>query len=181
MTRTEEEWRAVVGFEGIYEVSSNGRVKSLGRERTLFGDLNRRMMTKDHILAGRIDGAGYKKVCLVRDGVHKYINVHRLVAEAFIQNPLKLRDVNHKNGVKIDNRLDNLEWVSHSENIKHSYIVLGRKRNDWTNKKVKCLNTGDTFKSVKEASLSCGVSAGSISNCLHGRVKNTKGLLWEYA
>ncbi|MEL7418089.1 MAG: NUMOD4 domain-containing protein [Cyanobacteria bacterium J06555_3] len=108
----EEIWKSIVGYEEIYAVSSLGRVKNLtrGKIRKL-GDNTR----------------GYLRVNLSKNGQSKFFSVHRLVATAFIPNPDRLPQVNHRNGVKTDNRVENLEWVDISKNQKHSYKVLKRK------------------------------------------------------
>ena len=104
----EEEWRDVLGFEELYQVSNLGNVRTVKRgEATV-------MSQKEH-------WNGYLSVHLRNKGVERRASVHRLVAEAFIPNPDGLRDVNHKNGIKTDNRVENLEWLSHSDNIKHAY------------------------------------------------------------
>ena len=108
----EEIWKPIVGYEEIYAVSSLGRVKNLtrGKIRKL-GDNTK----------------GYLRVSLSKDGQSKFFSVHRLVATAFVSNPGDLPQVNHKNGVKTNNRAENLEWIGISENQKHSYKVLKRK------------------------------------------------------
>ena len=104
----EEEWRDVLGFEELYQVSNLGNVRTVKRgEATV-------MSQKEH-------WNGYLSVHLRNKGVERRASVHRLVAEAFIPNPDGLRDVNHKNGIKTDNRVENLEWLSHSDNMRHMY------------------------------------------------------------
>lgn len=104
----EEEWRDVLGFEKLYQVSNLGNVRTVKRgEATV-------MSQEEH-------WNGYLSVHLRNKGVERRVSVHRLVAEAFIPNPDGLRDVNHKNGIKTDNRVENLEWLSHSDNMKHAY------------------------------------------------------------
>lgn len=108
---SKEEWRDVKGYEGIYRVSNAGRVMSLkpGKRR------------HRHILKPYKRPDGYLEVDLWRDGKHKTLFVHRLVAEAFLEKPSPDHDVvNHRNGNKIDDRTDNLEWVTGPENEKHA-------------------------------------------------------------
>ena len=113
------EWRPVKGYEGLYEVSDEGDVRSLDK-RDRRGHFHKgRMLKKVPI------GSGYTASCLCVDGkVDKAYN-HRLVAEAFIPNPDGKPEVNHKDGDKKNNVVENLEWVTHSENGKHSFAVLG--------------------------------------------------------
>lgn len=107
----EEEWRDVLGFEGLYQVSNLGNVRTVKRGEAT-------------VMSQKEQWNGYLSVHLRNKGVERRASVHRLVAEAFIPNPDGLRDVNHKNGIKTDNRVENLEWLSHSDNMKHQYRVL---------------------------------------------------------
>ena len=100
-----EEWRDVVGFEGYYKVSNLGRV--LGLKRKYSGE---------HLMHPAIDAIGYEVVCLRKPGYKVNKKVHRLVAEAFITNPDNLPCVNHKDEVKSNNCVDNLEWCTHRYN-----------------------------------------------------------------
>jgi hypothetical protein len=108
----EEEFRPVKGFEGLYEIGSHGSVKS-------FYNSGRKY------LAGAINKSGYRVVTLSKGAVTKTFRINRLVAAAFIENPLGLEQVNHKNGNPLNNRTSNLEWVTQSENIIHSIRKLG--------------------------------------------------------
>ena len=105
-----EQWRDIDGYDELYQVSSLGRVKSLkfGKIRSLkFG----------------FSGNGYLRVCLWEDNKGKIFSVHRLVAQAFIPNPELKREVNHINGIKTDNRVENLEWCTRSENARHAFDI----------------------------------------------------------
>ena len=110
-----ENWLPVQGFEGLYEVSDQGRVRSL-----------KRATTSGKILKPMTLWNGYQKVCLCKGNKKATKVVHRLVAIAFIDNPDNKPEVNHKNGVRDDNRAANLEWVTRSENELHAYAVLGK-------------------------------------------------------
>lgn len=113
-----EAWRDVVGYEGIYQVSNLGRVKSLDRRNH-----------RKHAYKGKIkkltDLKGYKAVRLCKTGSQNTSLVHRLVAACFIPNAKNLPDINHKNCIKSDNRVENLEWISEKDNTKHA-ILNGR-------------------------------------------------------
>ena len=118
-----EIWKPVVGYEGSYEVSSMGKIRSL--DRMCYGPrLKDGQFRKGKVLRGNILQDGYEQVRLFQNGKGEYIKVHRIVAEAFIPNPQNKIQVNHINGIKHDNRADNLEWVSPSENMRHAYDVL---------------------------------------------------------
>lgn len=110
-----ERWLPISGFEGFYEVSSRGRVK---RVNTTSGT------HKGRILACSVSrGTGYPRVILCADKKRKHVNVHSIVARAFIPNPYRKPQVNHINGIKTDNRVENLEWVTAAENSRHSFAL----------------------------------------------------------
>ena len=106
-----EEWRPIEGYEGLYEVSSYGRVRSLDR---FYYRLH-----KGKVLSPTKDRYGYLTVTLNYNGKSKTIKIHRLVAQAFLPNPDNLPQVNHKNEVKSDNCVDNLEWCDAKYNNKY--------------------------------------------------------------
>lgn len=110
-----ETWLPVQGYETNYEVSSLGRIRSLNASRNY---------QAGHIMAPSSNRYGYYVVNLRRDGTSHGVSLHRLVAKAFIPNPQQLPQVNHKNGVKTDNRVQNLEWVSARQNIRHRFDTL---------------------------------------------------------
>lgn len=110
--------KEIVGYEGLYQVSAEGHVYSPAK-----GTSNPR----GKFMTLSLDHSRYTKVGLCKNGKKYNHSVHRLVAEAWIPNPNNLPQVNHKNGNREDNRVENLEWCSLSENIKHSFRELGRK------------------------------------------------------
>lgn len=118
------EWKEVESYSGKYFVSTNGEVFSMPREGTVGGILTQKLTTQ-----------GYRSVCLTRSKTSKsHALVHRLVACAFIPNTSSKRTVNHKNGVKTDNIVSNLEWATHSENVKHAIdtgLAVPKKGQDW--------------------------------------------------
>ena len=110
-------------------------------------------------------GAGYRGMQLV----------HRMVAETWLDNPNDYKEVNHINGDKDDNRVDNLEWVTPSENIRHAYRT-GLKKTT----RVRNVETGEVFESVSECARQIGCSHGAIWNCLAGRQSTCRGYHFEY-
>lgn len=114
----DEKWRWVPEFEGLYLVSNQGRVMGMPKPTV-----------QGHIMRTKKNWAGYVTVCLSKNGKKHSKSVHRLVAAAFIPNPESKEEVNHINGKRDDNRVENLEWCTRSENERHAYTVLGKKPN----------------------------------------------------
>jgi len=117
---TEEVWKDIAGWEGLYQVSSEGRVRSLDREITQQGYEGQGVFTriyKGKVLVGSSTPAGYQTLNLFRSGVQERTqSIHRLVAEAFIPNPNNLPQIDHISRIKTDNRVSNLRWVSAQDN-----------------------------------------------------------------
>lgn len=111
-----EIWKDVKGYEGLYRVSNLGKVKSMAK---IIG----RRYVGERLLKQRISTQGYKMVSFCKNYKIFNASVHRLIAEAFIPNPLNKPFINHKNGIKTDNRIENLEWCTQSENVSHDYKI----------------------------------------------------------
>lgn len=187
-----EIWKDIKGYEGLYKVSNLGRIKSFKTSKT-------------KVLTNQPDSRGYLQIGLIKDKKRKNFKVHRLVAEAFIENKFNKPHVNHINEDKMDNRSVNLEWVTQSENANHGSCqirkrlkTVGRKRtkefikkmmetkirNNTVNNKrvpVKCLDENIIFNSTNEAAEYFGIRASEITACCRGKRKSCGGHKWEYA
>lgn len=162
-----EIWKDVVGYEGIYQVSNFGRVKSL--EKTFWSTKNNSFSTnKEFIRKLSNTRKGYLRTGLMKDLKQKPFLVHRLVAIAFIDNPENKPEINHINGIKTDNRVENLEWVTTKENVIHSFeIGLSKRAKGDENKSSKLsYKKASEIRSSnlknKELSIMYGVSISSI-------------------
>lgn len=190
-----EVWKPVVGYEELYEVSNVGRIKSIGirpTEQTPLWQI--KLLKKSKINSQSLNKWGYLGVSLYKNGLCKRFQVHRLVAMAFIPNPENKPQVNHVNGVKTDNVLDNLEWNTHSENLKHAFRIglkkptltgLGR-RNNLHYKSTPILQKTlegvivREFPSISEAHRYFGKQT-NIPAALSGKQTQSCGYKWEYA
>ncbi|MCI0374689.1 NUMOD4 domain-containing protein [Lacticaseibacillus paracasei] len=171
-----EVWKDVEGFEGLYQVSNMGRVRSLDRKDEIGRTVNER------VLAGWYDNHGYRVVTLHRDGNTKKWRVHRLVAIAFLDNPDNLPEINHKDEDKANNVVSNLEWCSSEYNANYGtrnermakakerpiYVVSGSGHRYF-------------FNSTKKASELLGLNQSNVSKCLRGKVKHHHGFSFMWA
>lgn len=170
-----EEWKDIPGYEGLYQVSTMGRVKSLSRE--IISSTGNYVSKEKILTTTGNDGLGYVRLQLFKNNKGKLVRAHRLVAMAFIPNPENKCDVNHKNGNKSDNRVENLEWATRSENEKHSYYILNKKR---LTKKIMCLETGEQFDSILSAAKKYNTRATCISRVLRKKRKTYNKKHWVY-
>lgn len=196
MTR-EEVWKPIIGYEGLYEVSSKGRVRSLPFKHS-----------RCKILKLVPKKKGYLFLTLSKNGVQKPHSVHRLVAMAFIPNPENKPTVNHKNEIRTDNRVENLEWATYYEqnhygthlqkvkrSLKRTYntpqikemLSLRQKKNKSgaaCGKRIvqldKSFNFINVWKSVTQAADTLGICRSGISMCLTGRISSSHGYRWMY-
>lgn len=113
-----EIWKDVTSFQGVLQASNTGKIKRLAKYRNTKG--RGRVYMPEKILKQTISNYGYYKICISIDGKVHHLSTHRLIAEAFVPNPDIKHQINHINGIKTDNNIDNLEWVNCKENIKHA-------------------------------------------------------------
>ena len=180
-----EFWSPIKGYDG-YEISQFGRVKS-----TLCFFKKKGI----RILKQGIDNYGYPMVVLMKEKNRFTKTVHRLVATTFIPNPLNKPEINHKFGIKTDNRVSQLEWATTSENVQHAYDVLGRKgystngglfgELNWNSKKVAQIDikTGEIlaeFHGTAEAARCLNISRRGIGKAAQGMRATYKGFKWKY-
>lgn len=170
-----QEWKDVESMNGLYQVSNDGKIKSI---RT--GIIRKLQKMRD----------GYLRITFVINGSRFIFSIHRVVAIAFIPNPENKPCVNHKNGIRSDNRIENLEWVTHSENCKHAYKVLNRipsclgikYEKHHCSKPIICTTTGKVYASTQQAADELNISASNISVILNGgKQKTAKGLKFAFA
>lgn len=172
-----ESWKDVVGYEGLYQVSNLGRVKSLPhirRRRYRTGEIypyrvSGKLLTPQHSVGG------YLQVILQNGPDKKVQKVHRLVCQAFHGNSPKDRnEVNHIDGNKKNNSSENLEWCSREENCRHARRVLKS-----CLKKVMCVETGKIFECMTDADNEYGLSSGAVSKVIRGERETAGGVHWK--
>ena len=175
-----EEWRDVVGYEGRYQVSSMGRVKSLERKVRHWRGGER--IQKERFLKPSNDRRGYLLVSLCDGEKRKTFSVHRLVCQAFHENPDNKPQVNHINEIKTDNRACNLEWCTCKQNVNHGTRT---ERSAKARSKPVGQYTLDgelvkIWQSPCEAGKQIGLSDSHVSKVANGKLKTAYGFIWKY-
>lgn len=160
-----ENWKPIADYEGLYEISDLGQVRSLYHDEC-------------RIIKQSVGSRGYKLVSLCKDGKQKTVNVHRLVAIAFVPNPDSLPCVNHIDEDKKNNAASNLEWCSYYYNN-----VYGQRLTKSSQKQsiaVRCIETGIIYSSCYAAQRETGIRQSGICSCCHHKRKSAGGFSWEF-
>lgn len=171
----EEKWLDIAGFEGYYQVSNTGRIKSF-RKGKRYGK------PEEFILKSSIANTGYCQVTLYKPGTKKKFLVHRLVAEAFLDNPNNYQYINHKDETRTNNNVENLEWCTARYNNMYG---TARLRSILTEGKPvsQCLPSGQhiaTYTCVSVAAKINRVDRATIICCCNGRCSTAGGYVWKY-
>ena len=175
----EEVWKDVVGYDGLYQVSNLGNVRSLDRVEKWNGSERPR---KGRMMTTRPDKNGYLVVGLRNGMCQKTKKVHRLVAEAFIPNKNSDREVNHKDENKQNNNVENLEWCNSQYNVRYGTGIERRskqKRKKVIQYNLDCIKIKE-FDSITEAAKAIGKGTSRISSCCKGIRKTAYGYIWRY-
>ena len=174
-------WKDIKDYEGIYQVSNTGKVKRIGKYSNQFGSV----WESERLLKPSSKDNKYMIVGLSKEGKVKNKYVHRLVAEAFIPNPENKLTVNHKNGDRSNNHVNNLEWATYTENNIHSIDVLGRDTKNSSDSKTvlqfdKHGNFIKEYPSMREAERQTGIS-GIDKVCAGVKYRKAAGgYIWRY-
>ena len=163
----QEIWKDVVGFEGLYKVSNLGNVKSLRIGKILIPSINR----------------GYKRITLCKNGNRKNKVIHRIVAEAFLDNPKSLPCVNHKDENKLNNCVENLEWCDIKYNTNYGTCIERRSKNNQkpVNQYDLNMNFIKRYESIKEASNGNYSLYTHIGECCKGKHFSVGRYIWRYS
>lgn len=168
-----EIWKDIEGYEGLYQISNLGSIKSLNYKRT----------KQEKILKPRLTVAKYYQVDLCKNGSVKKMYIHRLVAKTFIENPNNFALINHKDENPMNNKVENLEWCNSKYN--NNYGKCKEKNSKKHSKKINQYdlqgNLIKTWNGLKEAEETLKISRGNICLCCQGVRKNAGGYIWRYA
>lgn len=176
---SEEVWKDVLNYEGLYKVSNLGRVKSLDR-LCILSD-GRRRVNKGKVLKVRYDIGGYEKVTLYKNKIGKILSVHYIVISTFNGDRPDGLVINHIDENRTNNQLDNLEYITQKENINHGTGNIKRKYSQPNSIRVSATNSicKLEFDSLSECSRALGLTVAHISNCIKGKRKTHGGYNFE--
>ena len=167
-----EEWKDIEGYTD-YMVSNLGRVKSLNYRKT----------DKEQVLKNKIDKDGYLLVNLYKNGKSKTFKIHRLVAQAFIPNSDNKPFIDHINTNRSDNRVENLRWVTHKENMNNDLTLIKCSKSKKA-KPILQFDLNDNFirrwYCIKDVERELGFNQGSISACCSSKRKTSHNYIWKY-
>lgn len=179
-----EYWVDIKDYEGLYQISNLVKIKSL--DRIVKGKNNSLRLKKGKILKLYLDKDGYQVVMLYKNGANKFCKVHRLMAQAFIPNPLNLPQVNHKDENKQNNNVENLEWCDNKYNqnygTRNERISKTNRHSKFCKKVYQYDLNGNLIKewvSTKECGRN-GYNQGHVAACCRGKRKTHKGFIWSY-
>lgn len=179
----EEIWKDIPNYEGLYQASNFGKIRSYPRKGT-------RIKNDFYILQGGVNKKGYKQIILRKNNIPKTISLHRLIAKTFIPNLDNKSQINHIDGNKLNNKVENLEWIDNLENMRHS-IKIGLR--DEAIKKLKYINCKKInqydinnnfikqWNSIIEIQRELKIPNQNISKVCQHKRKTAGGYIWEYA
>lgn len=194
MKYTNEEWKPIIGYEGLYNISTYGRIYSIPRKGT-----------KGGIVKPSFSSSGYLQTHLCKDKTRKTFQIHRLVAKHFLDNENGYPEVNHIDECKTNNHVSNLEWCTRLQNVRHGTgIERMAKAHDYKTSAIKSAANHDykevarkqskrvvqmgadghvikVWDSVRDASRNFGCSSSQISNVCNGKAFTTQGYRWKFA
>lgn len=178
----EEIWKDIKGYEGSYQVSNLGRVKSLTRFIKRETEPCSFYTIKERIMKLKENNRGYLTVMLSSHCKSKGFSVHRLVAEAFLENPSKLPFVNHKDENKLNNHVDNLEWCDNYYNFNYSNVKQRAREKQGKPIEQFDLNGNfiKVFNSIGEAVELLGLNRSNLCRCLSEKSSQCAGYIWKY-
>lgn len=186
LDKMREIWKDIKEYEGLYQVSNLGRVKRLEKEEIFYSNRHKNIVKricKEKILKCSASKNNYLCICLYDNGRNKYTSIHRLVAESFIPNIENKPQVNHKDGNKQNNKVDNLEWCTGKENMQHAQkeglTKIPKKeviQYDLDGNYVKKWDSITGFLKQNNKNLKCS----GITSCCQGKQKTAYGFKWKY-
>lgn len=176
-----EIWKPVKNYEGYYQISNLGNIRSIERITTSKNNVNRRYKSRQ--LKTSLNENRYVVVVVRVNNVHYNFKIHRLVAESFIPNPDNKATVNHIDGNKQNNNVLNLEWSTHSENIKHAFKNNLNNNENQYKPVLQYSKQGEfihRFNSISEAKKVLKITGGHIGEVCKGSMKTAYGFIWKF-